>query len=285
MSFHKHTDTYMFLNCANKKLDLTHPQIMGILNVTPDSRYGSDHYGRLDSILFHAEQMVKNGAAIIDIGGESTRPGADSVSLQEELDRVMPVVTALQQRIDTIISVDTRKPEVMREAIVNGAHLINDVCALQAEGALEIIAKSSLAVCLMHMQGEPPTMQQNPHYENVLGDVKFFLNQRLQTCLAAGIASERIVIDPGFGFGKNLQHNLKLLKHLAEFQFLNVPILVGLSRKSMLENLLGLPVEERLPASLALAVLAVSQGAKIIRTHDVKPTVEAVKTAFAVTNI
>lgn len=272
----------MFLNCAQKKLDLTYPQIMGILNVTPDSRYGSDHYRQLDGALYRAEQMVKEGAAIIDIGGESTRPGADAVSLQEELDRVLPVIEGLKQRIETILSVDTRKPEVMRAAIKAGVHLINDVCALQTDSAVNTIANSKVAVCLMHMQGEPATMQQDPHYEDVVKEVKTFLNQRLQACLTAGIAQERIVIDPGFGFGKNLTHNLELLRQLEEFQSLGVPVLVGLSRKSMLEKLLGLPVEERLPASLALAVLAVNKGAKIIRTHDVKPTVEAVKTAFAV---
>lgn len=272
----------MFLSCTHTQLDLTQPQIMGILNVTPDSRYGSNHYHQLDRALYHAETMVKEGAAIIDVGGESTRPGAVSVSLQEEMDRVMPVIAALQQTTETIISVDTRKPEVMREAIVQGVDMINDVCALQVTGALDFVAKSQVAVCLMHMQGEPATMQQDPYYDDVVSEVKEFLKQRLQICLAAGIAPERIVIDPGFGFGKNLRHNLILLKHLAEFRSLNVPILVGLSRKSMLEKLLGLPVDERLPGSLALAVLAVSQGAAIIRTHDVKPTVEAVKTAMAV---
>ena len=272
----------MFLTCADKKLDLSQPQIMGILNVTPDSRFGSNYYQQLDDALARTEAMINEGASIIDVGGDSTRPGADSVSLAEELDRVIPVVEALQQRTETIISVDTRKPEVMHEVIAKGAHMINDVCALRVAGALDIIAKSNVAVCLMHMQGEPATMQQHPHYENVVDEVKAFLKQRLQVCIKAGIAAERIVIDPGFGFGKNLQHNLTLLKHLDEFQSLDVPILVGLSRKSMLEKLLGLPVDQRLPASLALAVLAAGKGAAIIRTHDVKPTFEAVKTAWAV---
>ncbi len=272
----------MLLTCTDKKLDLAQPQVMGILNVTPDSRYGSEYFRKLDLALDRAEEMVKEGAAIIDIGGESTRPGAEPISLQEELDRVIPLIEALTKRISVIVSIDTRKSSVMHAAMNAGVHFINDVNALQDEGALELVAKSKVAVCLMHMQGEPQTMQQTPSYVKVVEEVKMFLNQRLQACLVAGIPKERIVVDPGFGFGKNLQHNLQLLKNFEEFKELEIPLLVGLSRKSMIEQLLNLPVEERLYPSLALAVIAVSKGANIIRTHDVRPTVEAIKIAAAV---
>lgn len=272
----------MFLSCRDKQLDLSHPQVMGILNVTPDSRYGSHSYGHRDQLLYHAEAMVKEGAAIIDVGGESTRPGAQPVPLSEELDRVLPIIEALRTRVSAVISIDTRKTQVMLEAIASGVEMINDVNALQAEGALEAVANCKVAVCLMHMQGDPQTMQQNPQYEDVVTEVKDFLQQRIQAAVRAGISSDRIVIDPGFGFGKNLQHNLRLLKCLNQFKSLKQPILVGLSRKSMLETLLGLPVEERLHASIALATLAASQGALIIRVHDVRPTVEAMKIVTAI---
>lgn len=256
---------------------------MGVLNLTPDSRYGSHYYQQVERALVRAEEMLKEGAAIIDIGGESTRPGATPVALQEELDRVMPVLEGLRQRAPrAIISIDTRKAEVMRAAIAAGADMINDVTALQDSKALEVVANSKVAVCLMHMQGEPQTMQVNPRYENVVAEIKIFLYQRFQECMAAGIAQERITIDPGFGFGKTLQHNLQLLNNLTEFTTFGAPLLVGLSRKIMLQQLLDLPVEERLYASIALATLATTKGARILRTHDVKPTVQAVKTTLAV---
>lgn len=258
---------------------------MGILNVTPKSRYGSDCYQQIDTAVNQALNMVAEGAAIIDIGGESTRPGAENVSIEEEIKRVLPVLTALRPKTSAIISIDTRKPEVMRAVISAGADMINDVNALQAPAALKIIADSTVGVCLMHMQGDPQTMQQNPSYQNVVQEVGEFLQQRLKICLAAGINPDRIVLDPGFGFGKTLQHNLQLLKCLRQLTVLGRPVLVGLSRKSMLEKLLGLAVEQRLPASLALAVIATQHGAKIIRTHDVRATWEAIQTTSAVLEI
>ncbi len=269
----------MLLTCGNKILDVTQPQVMGILNITPESRYGGGFTRINDDVLRRAEHMVNEGAAIIDIGGESTRPGAMPVPLQEELERVIPVIAAIKKQFPTLLlSIDTRKTEVMQTALAAGVDIINDVNALQAEGALSLLADSQAAVCLMHMQGEPQTMQTAPHYEeDVVTEVKTFLAQRVQACLAAGIAKERLMIDPGFGFGKALTHNARLLKHLGALKALNVPILAGLSRKIMIEAALHLPVEQRLYASLALAVLAVSKGAAIIRTHDVKPTLEAIR--------
>jgi dihydropteroate synthase len=270
------------LHFSQCSLDLTQPKIMGVLNMTPESRYGGGQTRFSADVLHRVETMVNEGAAIIDVGGESTRPGATSITVQEELDRVIPVIEAIQQNFATIISVDTRQPAVMRAALNAGASMINDVNALQAEGALTAVAASNAAVCLMHMQGTPQTMQNNPQYGDVVAEVKAFLQSRVHACLAAGIAKERIVIDPGFGFGKNLAHNSSLLKNLTALHVLGFPLLVGLSRKLMIEAVLGLPVEARLHASLALAVLAVSKGAVIIRAHDVKPTLEAVRMAAAV---
>lgn len=275
----------MILHCAYSQLDLSAPIIMGILNVTPDSFSDGGRYHSLDAALQQAETMIKEGAAIIDVGGESTRPGAVAVSMQQELDRVLPVITALKQNFSTTISVDTRQPEVMRAAIAAGAGFINDVDALQNEQALKIVAASKAAVCLMHKQGEPATMQLKPHYEDVVVEVNDFLAMRITSAVAAGISRDRIVIDPGFGFGKNLTHNLQLLKYLDRLQKLKQPVLVGLSRKAMIGNVLGLPVERRLYGSLALAVLAIAGGASIIRTHDVAATLETVKMANAVINM
>jgi dihydropteroate synthase len=250
---------------------------MGVLNITPDSFYESSRYQHLDLALERAEAMQKEGAAILDVGGESARPGAVPISIQQEMDRVIPVVEEFTKNFSAIISVDTRHPEIMREAIRVGAHLINDINALQSEEALKIVAQSKAAVCLMHMQGEPHSMQQNPQYKNVVEEVKTFLQQRVEACLKAGIARERIIIDPGFGFGKTLQHNLDLLNHLNKIQFQNYPLLVGFSRKSMIGAILGVAEEERLAGSLALATIAAMKGASIIRTHDVKPTLHAIK--------
>jgi len=207
----------LFLNCAGNYLDLSSPQVMGIINMTPESRYGAGQVRYSDQVLFRAEQMVKEGAAIIDIGGESTRPGATPVSLQEELDRVIPLIEACCRNLPVIISVDTMKPEIMREAIRVGVGLINDVKALRAEGALNIVANSNVAVCLMHMQGEPQTMQQNPHYDDVVFEIKNFLSERINSCLKAGIAQESLLIDHGVGFGKNFVHNMRLLNKLQQF--------------------------------------------------------------------
>ena len=263
------------------KIDLSTPQVMGILNVTPDSHSDGGRYILPAAALQHAEQMIKEGATIIDVGGESTRPGAQAVSVQEELDRVIPVIELLHQNLPVVLSIDTRHAAVMKAAISAGTSFINDVYALQDEGALEIVAAANVSVCLMHMKGEPATMQVQPHYEDVVSEVKLFLQQRVQACLAMGIARENIIVDPGFGFGKTAQHNLILLKHLKELTHFDgvgdVPVLACLSRKVMFKVLLDLAVNDRLAPSIALAAIAVMNGASIIRAHDVKATVEAVR--------
>lgn len=255
---------------------------MGILNTTPDSfSDGGQHYrnGRLslDLVLTRAQQMLNEGADIIDVGGESTRPGAAAVSEAEELERVVPVVEVLVRELGAIVSVDTSTPAVMREAAVAGAGMLNDIRALQRDGALDAAAATGLPVCLMHMQGQPTTMQESPRYRDPVDDVKQFLRERVSACEQAGIARQRLVLDPGFGFGKNLNHNLELLRRLPEFAELGCPLLVGLSRKSMLGELLGRDVSERLPGSLALAMAAAERGASIIRVHDVAATADVLK--------
>ncbi len=265
----------MPLDCAGKMLDLSQPMVMGVLNVTPDSFSDGGRYLPLDAALRRAEIMVEEGAAIIDVGGESTRPGAPPVSAQEELDRVLPVVERLARELPIPVSVDTSKPGVMREAAQAGAGMINDVRALQMPGALDAAVASGLPVCLMHIRGEPATMQQEPHYGEVVAEVHAFLAERVRVCQAAGIPRERLLVDPGFGFGKTLDHNLRLLRHLDRFTDLAAGVLVGVSRKSMIGLLLNAPVDERLSGSLAAAVVALWQGAKIIRTHDVRETVQA----------
>jgi dihydropteroate synthase len=269
------------LACGTRVLDLSRPVVMGVLNVTADSFSDGGRFRDLDAALAQGETLVAEGAAILDIGGESTRPGAEPVSVQEELDRVLPVIQALAQRLDVVLSVDTMKPEVMREAVKAGAGLINDVQALLAPGALGAAAASGAAVCLMHMQGTPRTMQEHPSYENVVREVGDFLQQRAAACAEAGIAADRICVDPGFGFGKTVQHNLQLLNGLPRLVPAEYPVLVGLSRKSMLGKLIGRPVQERLPGSLALATIAVLHGARIVRAHDVKATADAVAVAWA----
>lgn len=256
---------------------------MGILNVTPDSFSDGGQFQALDAAVAGAREMQKAGAAVIDVGGESTRPGADPVSEAEELARVVPVVEALTSEMDIIVSVDTTKPAVMRAAVQAGASLINDVMALQATGALEAAADSGAGVCLMHMQGEPRTMQQHPVYEDVVADVRRFLQERISAANAAGIDSARLVLDPGFGFGKTLDHNLALLAELDQFTDLGIPLLAGISRKSMIGTLLGeRPVEGRLHGSVAAAVIAAMKGARILRVHDVAETVDALKLVTAV---
>jgi dihydropteroate synthase len=225
----------------------------------------------------HAMAMVEQGADIIDVGGESTRPGAKAVSVQEEMDRVIPVIEVVAPQINVPISIDTSKPEVMRAAVDAGAGLINDVNALRTEGALAAAAETGASVCLMHMKGEPRTMQENPHYDDVVAEVHAFLAERIAASVSAGIATNKLVIDPGFGFGKTLEHNLTLLRGLSTLTDLDVPVLAGLSRKSMIGMALNLPVEQRLHASVALALIAAQNGARIIRVHDVAPTVEAIR--------
>jgi dihydropteroate synthase len=250
---------------------------MGILNVTPDSFSDGGVFLSRENAIGHARQMVEAGADIIDIGGESTRPGAASVSAQEEMERVIPVIETLHREFSLPISVDTSKPEIMRAAVAAGAGFINDVRALREVGSLKAAAELQVPVCLMHMQGEPRTMQENPDYRDVVADVTDFLRVRLKAAQDAGIESEHLVIDPGFGFGKTLAHNLELLRGLDKLNCLGAPILAGLSRKSMIGHALGYPVHRRLHASVALAILAVQNGARLIRVHDVGPTVEALR--------
>ena len=270
------------LPCGNRVLDLAHPHVMGILNVTPDSFSDGGRFAAVDAAMRHAQAMVLAGATLIDVGGESTRPGAPVVSPQEELDRVAPVVERISRELDVIISVDTSAPIVMTEVARLGAGLINDVRSLRREGALQAAAATGLPVCLMHMLGEPGDMQDNPHYTDLVGEVSAFLAERMAQCAAAGIASERIVLDPGFGFAKTLQHNLSLFKHMEALHALGRPLLVGVSRKSMIGQALNRPVTERLYGSLALAALAVTKGARILRVHDVAETVDVVRMIAAV---
>ena len=266
----------MKLICKNHVLDLTQPVVMGIVNVTPDSFSDGGKFFARDQAVEHARRMLDEGAAIIDIGGESTRPGAIAATLQEELDRVMPVLEILV-RDGVIVSVDTQKTEVMREAIRLGAAMINDVNALQALGAIEVCAAANVAVCLMHKQGAPETMQQSPHYQDVVAEVSDFLQARARACGAAGIARERIVIDPGFGFGKTVEHNFTLLRRIANLSALGYPVLAGFSRKSSLGSITGREVDDRLAASLAAALIAAQNGARILRVHDVKETIDVLK--------
>lgn len=270
------------LPCGNRVLDLAHPQVMGILNVTPDSFSDGGRFRQRDEALRHAAAMVAAGASLIDVGGESTRPGALQVSADEELQRVAPVVEAIAAELDVIISVDTSCPQVMRESARLGAGLINDVRSLRREGALQAAAESGLPVCLMHMQGEPETMQKNPRYDDLLAEVQAFFAERMAACAAAGIAAERIILDPGFGFAKNLQHNLSLFKHMQVLHGFARPLLVGVSRKSMIGQALGREVDQRLAGGLALAALAVAKGACILRVHDVAETVDVVRMIAAV---
>jgi dihydropteroate synthase len=263
-------------------LSLAFPSVMGILNVTPDSFSDGGRFAGLDAARRHAEQMATDGAAVIDIGGESTRPGAEDVSESQELDRVIPVIEALRESIDLPISIDTSKATVMREAVAAGATMINDVLALQEPGALQAAAELGVPVCLMHMQGRPRTMQDNPQYDDVTLDVTAFLGNRAAECIEAGIASELIIIDPGFGFGKTHAQNVELLANLRQLQTLGLPVLVGLSRKSTLGELTGRDVDDRLPGSIAAAVVAVMNGAQIVRVHDVRETVDALKVVSAV---
>ncbi|MGH8728990.1 MAG: dihydropteroate synthase [Burkholderiales bacterium] len=260
------------LHCGKFKLSLDSPLIMGIVNVTPDSF--SDGFLTTESAIAHARRLIAEGADIVDIGGESTRPGAQSVSLDQERSRVLPVIQGLSD-FGVPLSIDTSKPDLMRDAIRAGAAMINDVNALQAPGALEVAADSGAAVCLMHMQGTPQTMQLDPRYDDVVGEIKLFLVQRVAAAMASGIARERIVVDPGFGFGKTKEHNLELFRRLRDFADLDVPLLAGLSRKSVLGKLTGRDPGDRVYASVASALLAVIKGASIVRVHDVAATRDA----------
>lgn len=262
---------------GDKFLSLNTPQVMGVLNVTPDSFSDGGRYNSLDAAMVKAEAMLKAGASIIDVGGESTRPGAKPVGLQEELDRVCPVVERLVCDFDALVSVDTSSPELMREAISLGCSMLNDVRAFSRSGAIEVISDAQVAICLMHMQGEPSTMQHKPSYQQVVADVAAYLNERCEHLLAAGISSERLIVDPGFGFGKTLDHNLSILKHLDLLTEGAWPVLVGMSRKSMIGAITGKEVAERVSGSVAAALLAAQKGAAILRVHDVSETVDALK--------
>ena len=272
----------MKMNFAGRELDMSRCHVMGILNVTPDSFSDGGQFNRPDAALARARQMVADGATFIDIGGESTRPGATPVSVQEELDRVCPVVEAAARELDAVISVDTSAPEVMAETAKLGAGLINDVRALQRDGAPEVAAQAGIPVCIMHIQVEPDTMQDRPEYRNVRREVSAFLTERMRVAELAGIRPENILLDPGFGFGKSLEHNLQLLACLEQMHILGHPLLVGVSRKSMLGHITGRDVNERLPASVAAATIAAMKGASIIRVHDVRETVDAVRVVAAV---
>jgi dihydropteroate synthase len=269
------------LHCGKFQFDLSRPLVMGVVNVTPDSFSDGGRHLQRDAALAHARKLIEEGADMLDIGGESTRPGAEPVGVQQELDRVLPVFEGLRAA-PVPLSVDTRKPEVMQAALATGADMVNDINALREPGALAAVVSSDAAVCLMHMQCNPENMQFEPHYRDVMSEVMTFLRMRIATVQAAGIAQERIVIDPGFGFGKTLAHNIALLRGLGVFTALGVPLLAGLSRKSMLGAITGQPVEQRLAASVAAAMLAVKHGASIVRAHDVRATVDALKVWQAV---
>jgi dihydropteroate synthase len=272
----------MIFNCGKFQLDLVTPRVMGIVNVTPDSFSDGGKFAATNLAIEHALKLAEEGADILDIGGESTRPNATPVSLQEELDRVIPVIEALASQVSIPLSIDTYKPAVMQAAINAGASIVNDVRALQEDGALELVAKYNVGVCLMHMQGTPQTMQDNPHYNDVVNDVKAFLKARLRASIDAGCRASHILLDPGFGFGKTREHNITLLQNLESFASLGQPLLVGLSRKSVLGQVTGNDVDARLYASIAASVIAAQKGVKILRVHDVKATVEALKVVAAI---
>lgn len=274
----------MKLTANNKTLDLSTPKIMGILNFTPDSFSDSGKFFQLDKALFQVETMLKQGASIIDIGGESTRPMAEEVTLEEELDRVVPLVEAVRKRFDCWISVDSSKAQVMQEAAKVGMDLINDIRALQEPDALQTAVRLALPVCIMHMQGQPRTMQINPHYDDVVADVLKFMQQRTEQCLASGIKKENLIWDPGFGFGKSVQHNYCLLQQFAVFCEQGFPVLAGISRKSMIGAVLDKPVEQRTVGSVAAALIAAMKGASILRVHDVAETADALKIWLATQN-
>src|SRR5580692_6275457 len=268
--------------CRHRTIDLSRPVVMGILNVTPDSFSDGGRYAAVEAAFARAKQLVVEGAAIIDVGGQSTRPGALAVEAALEIARVVPVIEAIAAGCDVAISIDTSKPSVMRAAVAAGACIINDVYALREPHARVVAAETQAGVCLMHMQGEPRTMQDGPHYNDVVGEVMEFLAHERRACIEAGVASDAIALDPGFGFGKNLEHNLTLLRELPRLAALGAPLLVGVSRKSVIGKILGKSVNDRLYGGLGLAALAVVKGARIIRTHDVGPTVEAVRSVSAV---
>ena len=269
-------------NFTTELTDLNKVQVMGILNVTPDSFSDGGKFNCFDNALKQVESMIVNGVDIIDIGGESTRPGAVDVNVQDEISRVIPLLKAIKSRFDINVSIDTSKAEVMNEAITYGANMINDVRALQNEGCVDVVAQSEVAICLMHMQGMPRTMQENPQYNHIINDIIKFFKERIHCCEQKGINKNRLVLDPGFGFGKTLAHNYEVLAKFSQFSTLGLPVLAGISRKSMIGNLLNRDVDERLAGSLTAAIIAVQQGAQIIRVHDVQESADAVNILKAV---
>lgn len=273
--------TTNIIQCADRTLNLQSTVVMGILNVTPDSFSDGGLFNNLQQALKQADKMVSEGAGIIDVGGESTRPGAQPVSENQELDRVIPIIEKIHQELDVIISIDTSKAMVMTEAAKAGAGLINDVMALRADGAMQAAHATGLPVCLMHMQGKPRSMQNQPEYHDVVAEVSHFLQSQAEKCQSFGVAREQIILDPGFGFGKTLDHNIELFKHLEALKKLDYPVLVGASRKSMIGQITGKDVEQRLAGSLALATMAAMKGTAILRVHDVAETVDAIKVAQA----
>lgn len=267
----------MIIKANNKSLDLSRPHVMAILNVTPDSFSDGGKYDSIDLAMAQVEKMLAAGVSIIDVGGESTRPGAPEVSLEEELKRVIPVVQAIREKYDVWISVDTSKAEVMRQSVAAGADLINDIRSLTEPGALEVAAEANVPVCIMHMKGQPKTMQQNPQYNDLMQEVEEFLTERISACESAGIARENIILDPGFGFGKTVEHNYHMLANLEKFHKYGLPVLAGLSRKSMIFKVLDKPAAECTNASVVCATVAAMKGAQIIRVHDFEETLEAMK--------
>ncbi len=275
--------TPLFLQCGERRLDLScAPFVMGVLNITPDSFSDGGQFMSSEAALCQVELMVREGAAIVDVGAESSRPGSEPVCVQQQLDRLVPVVESILDRLDVVVSVDTSESEVMRESLVRGAHMINDIRALQGHGSMEAVAESGACVCLMHMRGEPQTMQEAPCYGDLMDEIRVFLDKKKQACLSAGLSPEQIVVDPGFGFGKTFEHNAEILRRLHELQSLKAPVLIGLSRKSWLGYVLGgADVSKRLHAGVAAAVVGVIKGAHIVRTHDVGPTREALRLVSA----
>lgn len=272
----------MRLEFPQHSLDLSTPVVMGVLNTTPDSFFDGGCYLNPEAAIDKGLQLESDGAAIIDVGGESTRPGADTVSPDEEINRIVPVIRALSGVLGVPVSVDTSKPVVMEAAVAAGASMINDVCALRTPGALGVAADLGVPVCIMHMQGEPRSMQSSPYYEDVVEDVYAFLSERIDACLAGGVEREKIIVDPGFGFGKTVEHNLKMMNHLERFLAAGLPVLVGVSRKSMIGVVLDQPAAERLHGGLSLSAIAAYKGAHILRSHDVRPTLDAISMAASV---
>ncbi len=271
----------MFLNLGNRSIDLSSPKIMGVINMTPDSFSDGGRFQTTSEALLECQRMRDEGASIIDIGGESTRPGSEKVNTQTQIDRVIPLIQSIKRNLDIVISIDSGDPKVIKEAINNGAEIVNDIYALKNKGSIDVVCKEKKAVCLMHMKGKPISMQVNPTYKKLPGDVVDFLENRMNICIAAGINKDQIFVDPGFGFGKTLQHNLLILKFLHAFKNIGVPICVGVSRKKFIGDITSKPIRQRLAGSLMAAIIAVQNGANIIRTHDVAETKDAIEVTRA----